>query len=80
MTLEFGQNVRLCSDFQCGNNEFSCDSGNCINLPNRCNRLADCRDASDEAGCNYVDIDEKQYRKVDPPIKKDAKTFITIGE
>lgn len=36
---------------RCTADEFICDSGECIDQARRCDRLADCRDASDEVGC-----------------------------
>ena len=32
----------------CGNDYFTCDSGACLNLTKRCNRVLDCSDSSDE--------------------------------
>ena len=46
--------------------EFTCDSGYCILLKNRCNGRKDCRDGSDENNCNLVVI-PKSYRKMKPP-------------
>lgn len=36
----------LCSELQ-----FTCRNGDCVNILDRCNGFADCRDGSDEAGC-----------------------------
>merc|ERR1719481_1801673 len=33
-------------------NQFQCDNGDCININYRCDRDDDCRDKSDEHGCN----------------------------
>ena len=46
--------------------EFTCDSGNCINLDKRCNQVKDCDDASDEDKCKLIQLPET-YREVQPP-------------
>ena len=49
--------------------EFTCNDGQCITMEERCNQLADCRDKSDEKGCQLI-ILEDGYNKDIPPIKK----------
>lgn len=39
------------SSRSCTVDEFTCVSGECVELSKRCNRMADCRDASDEVDC-----------------------------
>ena len=46
--------------------EFSCDSGHCINIYQRCDNVKDCRDGSDEVDCHLVNVPES-YRKAEPP-------------
>ena len=36
------------------NSEFSCKSGDCVNLTQRCDRIYDCEDLSDEQNCTFV--------------------------
>ena len=46
--------------------EFTCDSGNCIEIDKRCDQIKDCEDRSDEENCNFVRL-SKTYSKVIPP-------------
>ena len=47
-------------------NEFTCDSGQCIEMRKRCDGINDCGDASDEMKCNLVEI-PGSYDKIVPP-------------
>ena len=49
-------------------NEFTCESGQCISMDKRCNKIQDCKDGSDEDACNLVEI-PKSYYKVRSPVK-----------
>ena len=46
---------------------FTCDDGQCIPLDERCDQLPNCRDKSDEQGCNLLLL-EDGYNKRIPPI------------
>ena len=45
--------------------EFTCDSGHCINLNKRCDRKKDCWDGSDEKLCTHIYVPE-EYDKMIP--------------
>ena len=51
--------------------EFTCDDGQCIKMEERCNQIPDCRDESDEVGCQVVLL-KASYNKEIPPITKDV--------
>ncbi len=38
----------------CYPNQYTCDSGDCIDLAKRCDTVTDCKDKSDEVNCYYV--------------------------
>ena len=47
--------------------EFTCDDGQCVTIEQRCDQIPDCRDGSDESGCQLLVIEEG-YKKNVPPI------------
>ena len=46
--------------------EFSCDSGQCINIYRRCDSQIDCLDESDEKNCKLIRL-PPEYDKSEPP-------------
>ena len=57
-------------------NEFTCDSGHCIDLNKRCDEDPDCVDGSDERLCDLLSI-PSSYNKANPP--KAASKKETLG-
>ena len=54
--------------FKCNPKEqFTCRSGHCIPLGERCDKTMDCEDKSDEMNCWQIKIMEDQYIKDDAP-------------
>jgi hypothetical protein len=51
----------------CSEGQFTCDDGQCVQMAERCDQVADCRDKSDEDGCQLIML-EKSYNKLVPPI------------
>ena len=52
---------------RCGDGEFTCDDGACVLMEERCNQVPDCRDKSDENGCQLI-VFENNYNNKIPPI------------
>ena len=48
--------------------EFTCDSGQCISMSKRCNKINECNDNSDEEDCHLVKL-SKSYDKIRSPVK-----------
>lgn len=48
----------------CYEEQFTCDSGDCIDLHKRCDTFPDCEDRSDEDKCNLVRIDYDQRQSM----------------
>ena len=46
---------------------FTCDDGQCVRMVERCNQVPDCRDESDENGCQLI-VFKNNYNKNIPPI------------
>ena len=61
----------------CDDNEFTCFDGNCVPFGQRCNRIIDCPDLSDERDCLILKLDKTTYIKDYPPITVDD-SYTTI--
>lgn len=48
----------------CRKDQFTCDSGHCISLINRCDSLQNCKDRSDEGNCGVIRMEHEQYTSV----------------
>ena len=57
--------------------EFTCNDGQCVRMEERCDQLSDCRDGSDEKGCNLLILGEG-YSKNVPPFTKTRTPDKTI--
>ena len=51
----------------CAEGDFTCNDGQCVKMVDRCNQVPDCRDKSDEKGCQLI-LFEEDYNKNIPPI------------
>ena len=51
----------------CKEDKFTCDDGQCVEMSERCNQMANCRDESDEEGCKILHL-KKGYKMRVPPI------------
>ena len=45
----------------CPSEMFTCKSGGCIPLANKCNSRVDCEDGSDELSCSYLQVRTQLY-------------------
>ena len=61
----------------CSKGEFTCNDGQCVTMEQRCDQLPDCRDKSDERGCQLLVIEEG-YNKNVPPITSVSETDRTV--
>ena len=57
--------------------EFTCDDGQCVTIGQRCDQLPDCRDESDESGCQLLVIGEG-YKKDVAPISSVCEPDCTL--
>ena len=51
----------------CVDGEFTCSSGQCVKMEERCDQLVHCRDGSDERNCQMLVLSEGYNKKI-PPI------------
>ena len=54
----------------CNENEFTCWTGDCIRMEERCDNAFDCRDKSDESNCQLLVLDQSYKSSVPPVISK----------
>ena len=58
--------------------EFTCNDGQCIKMEERCDQVPDCRDKSDEVGCQLI-IFEENYNKNIPPFNRTDPAIVNIS-
>ena len=51
----------------CGENEFPCLNGQCIDMEYRCDVISHCQDSSDELNCQKLQLTERTNRNLIPP-------------
>ena len=62
----------------CSSDEyFTCNSGECVKLPARCNGTTECSDESDEFKCSMVIVDETYLRDEPPEIPNTFNPLFT---
>ena len=57
--------------------EFTCDSGQCIDIKQRCDEQQDCSDGSDEKSCQAISV-PSSYNKANAPTKANAQLLINV--
>ena len=58
--------------------EFTCDDGQCVRMEQRCDQLPNCRDESDERGCQLLVLKDNYNNKV-PPISTNYKFEVHVS-
>ena len=70
-TIHYFKQKTFC--FQCLQNEFTCESSECISLERRCDGIADCEGNYDEKNCTLIKADEDLYQQDKSPFGKNGK-------
>ena len=58
--------------------QFTCNDGQCVNMTERCDQVRDCRDGSDEEGCQLI-VMMKGFNKKIPPLSKEYMEVIPVN-
>lgn len=61
----------------CLDGQYTCDSGRCVSMDQRCDQSIDCQDGSDEFGCQKIAMNGN-YNKRIPPFRVDAQSSKVI--
>ena len=61
---------------ECFPGKYTCDSGHCAELYQRCNTEINCKDKSDEDKCSFLSWDGIAYEKVALPIDQSGEPII----
>lgn len=56
--------------------QFTCHSGDCIDIERRCDETMDCDDSSDEIDCRLIDMPTSYLRAQHPPPSEGEKIHI----
>ena len=59
--------------------QFTCDSGHCVDMEERCDGRTNCRDGSDEKNCRIVHVEREKYLKdKQPPTEGEEKVRVKV--
>ncbi|XP_076050329.1 uncharacterized protein LOC143030934 [Oratosquilla oratoria] len=63
----------------CPEGGFTCDSGHCVHMTQRCDQNPDCQDESDEHDCSLVEFPQGYNKDLQPPqASKDEGVVISV--
>ena len=63
----------------CDKNEFNCDDGNCVAMSQRCDRIINCPDRSDEINCDFLIFHNAYLKEIPPsPSKKSRMKTLEV--
>ena len=60
----------------CKDGNFTCSDGQCVSMTERCDQVPNCRDHSDEKGCQVLFLEEGYNKRV-PPVGKNEEGKLT---
>ena len=62
----------------CSDDQFTCDDAQCVRMEERCDQIPNCRDDSDEKGCNLLVLKESYNKRVAPITTVSATNFTLV--
>ena len=60
----------------CADDEFTCDDGQCVKMERRCDQVTNCRDESDEKGCQLIIFKDGHNKNIPPTGKTKAEVVV----
>ena len=62
----------------CGEEQFTCHDGECVDMQQRCDSRTDCRDGSDEVDCRKVSMDKGYSKSLTPGSTDEEKVNVDM--
>ena len=63
----------------CKAGEFTCDDGQCVKIKERCDQVPDCKDESDEKGCQLLILRASYNKNIAPVLRKNDKKLLPVN-
>ena len=63
---------------RCHEGEFTCSSGDCVSMEERCDQAPNCKDKSDEVDCRLLQLEKNYNKKVPPFTSSQDNTIVPV--